>query len=351
MKKLFLFTLFFILLSQLQVTAAQDESYEDTETEEVSEEEEEEKESESSDIGLLEPSLVIDRIFNLISNTIGRLTTKPLVKTIEELRKVKAKVLSEFKKGFIELPKIGIIKFKQVMETVQKKIKPKMIGILYDVTGKTVQALKAGDLVLKITKMVITGSIPELECEVVFFKNKGTLKQETASEGGVTFTLEFEKPFMIPTGLNRSAPIKKFEAKLSADQRYLQTKAQLFGTKTEEPSLIRLDLSYIPFTFKVQSKNISMSTVEPALKGTPLADVILKTLSLQIIPFPPSIKITGIADMNKAQIGMEGKMTDAQITAGLGTTGFHFSLDAKNWTLPYNLGTVHNAEIKVGTQI
>jgi len=303
---------------------------------------------------IFQPSVIINKILTLLQTSAGKILTGPVSSAVAQMQKMKKEIEENFNNGFMNIPKIGTIKFKQLTEEQIKKYTekpvPRMIGTFYDVDGKTIKKLQIGPIKIDSLKIIITEQqIPLVDCDVTFFKNKGKLTQKTVEEGGITFLLTFEKPFMIPTGLKSRAAIQNFEVKISADRRFAQTTTRLFGTKTEEPSTITLDLTQIPFTFKVISKNIPITAISPNLKGTPLKNIKFPNLSLNIIPVPPSIKFSGTADMGDLKIGTKGKIPMAKVSASLGAEGFYFIFNLENLSLPLNIGTINKAQLRIGT--
>jgi len=344
---------------ELEETEEPEEVEEEEETEEPEEEElDEEAEMESSYItteikkrvktkirsevtDIYSKHIDSDKITGFLVNTIGVLSTGFATGLGFSTKNVRT-VRQNLKKGIIVIPEFGILKFEKPEEETKKvaskkeeteegeeeeeseeleeeeseeervEAKPKLVGVLYDETGKNVKEINAGPLKLKKLTIFIISRItpPRIECDFTFFGKTGKLYQKTAEEGINEFILSFpERPFLFPVGIKRSAKISEFTLRLSPDEKYIYTKTRLFGTETEEPSLIKLDLGEGVPTFSVTSKNITFGTIFPFLKNTPLKKKIIKESKLMITIVPFSLKLQvknvdlfGLGTLNKGQI-------------------------------------------------
>jgi hypothetical protein len=169
------------------------------------------------------------------------------------------------------------------------------------------------------------------------------------TETATKFLLTFTKPLTIPLGIKKRILFKEFRLLLSPEQKILQTETKLFGTKQEEPSKVKLDLSQPPFPFTVNAQNIPITAIVSALKNTPLAKATLKKLNLSITSVPPSAELYGEADMKNVKIGLDFKDSVVKAKGKIGAEGFGFIFDLKNVKLPFKLGIIKDAQLRVGS--
>lgn len=329
--------------------AAEEEAVE-TEGEEAAESEEVAEEGEVSDAQLLITTkvAVLMVLSNIISEMSGNKTLQADVKRRQE----------NLQKLIIDANPIGLLKFKKYQgakaaateEEETETITPRLVGTLYDTKGASIRTLTAGPFEIAQIRVNVYNppTNPSLEMDLSFFNNKGKLVQEPSEETGTfNFNLAFEKPFQFPIGVKQRVPLKSFDLTLAPDQKVLSTEAKLFGLKDEAPASITLDFSQPPFTFNVKANNIPITVFADKVKTTPLKNMVLKTLSLDIIPLPLSIKIAGIADMSKVNMGVSSEKTTANFVASLGTDGLVFVIDMKEMKIPGNLGIIHSAKLRI----
>lgn len=342
------------------------EEPEEEEAEEPEEEEEEAEEEEEEGIvsGLGLPGISLPKfldptkITQLFEKTVGVIIPKiksqvqKIVKSIQTAKGYK-KIQKDLEKGIFRIPNFGIFKFQpgtQTKERPEDGTVPKFAGVLYDLSGKKIKQIKIGPIQVNKFKafLIDEGKMPQVECDVTFFKHKGKLIQKKITEEGAWFTLNFKKPFKFPIGLKKKVNIKDFELKLSAEKRLLTSESKLFGTKGEEPSSIKLDLTEPPFTFTVTSKNIPLTAVMDFVKNTPFKKVVLTKVLLKATLAPIAIKISGSADLSKVKIGLPPIKDPAKFNAGIGADGTYFDFLLPQVKLPLKLGVIKNARLRIG---
>lgn len=269
-------------------------------------------------------------------------------KTITSVKEKVRKLGNKIKTEGINIPLIGRFKLEDYKgkEEIEKEV-PKYVIRLHEKSSDKLKNITFGPLSIKKLEVFLFSSkkIPHIRCDVSIFKKIAKLIQEEFKDGIITFLMTFDKPFKFPENI---CTIKDFRLILSAARRYLTTKTKIFGTKLEPPSTITLDLTQPPFIFEVEADDIPIYAFSSNLKNTPLKNVILKKIDLKVGMIPPSIKLFGEADVQKINLGVEMGDGAARVSASLSKAGLSFIFDLKNIKMPLGLGTIHEAQLRVG---